>query len=199
MGKPANTILGIMGRLVVQPNGCCTWPGEKVDGYGRARYQGKRWLVHRLLYEHFVGAVPEGRELDHFFCQDRACANFAHLEPVTDRENCLRGNAITAQHAQKTHCPAGHPYSDENTVRTRAGGRRCRACVEERQRQAKRNPENREKTHCRNGHPYSGENLYQTARGRYCRACRRENSRRYAALCGPCNQRKHAKVLTVEE
>lgn len=199
MGKPANTISRIMGQLVVQQNGCCLWPGTKVDGYGRVRYEGRKWLVHRLLYEHFVGSVPEGMELDHFVCQNRACGNFAHVEPVTDRENCLRGNAVTAQHARKTHCPAGHAYTEENIIRTRTGARRCRACVEARQAAEKQHPANSEKTHCKNGHPYSGENLYRTARGRYCRTCRREYEQRRRSLCQPCNNRKHAKVLTVDQ
>ena len=30
--------------------------------------------------------------------------------------------------SQKTHCPQGHEYTDENTIRGKAGGRQCRAC-----------------------------------------------------------------------
>lgn len=28
----------------------------------------------------------------------------------------------------RTHCPAGHEYNEENTLRTKNGGRNCRAC-----------------------------------------------------------------------
>jgi hypothetical protein len=31
-------------------------------------------------------------------------------------------------HANKTHCPYGHPYSPANTYYTPTGERRCRAC-----------------------------------------------------------------------
>jgi hypothetical protein len=45
------------------------------------------------------------------------------MEPVTNRENILRGSV----NARKTHCVAGHPFDDRNTY-TGAGGRHCRAC-----------------------------------------------------------------------
>jgi hypothetical protein len=37
-----------------------------------------------------VGPVPEGMELDHL-CRVHPCVNPEHLEPVTPRENKLRG------------------------------------------------------------------------------------------------------------
>lgn len=55
------------------------------DGYGRAA----KGLVHRLSYEALVGPIPEGLELDHL-CQNRACYNPAHLEPVAHAENMRR-------------------------------------------------------------------------------------------------------------
>ena len=30
--------------------------------------------------------------------------------------------------AQKTHCPRGHEYNAENTIKGKVGGRQCRAC-----------------------------------------------------------------------
>jgi len=33
------------------------------------------------------------------------------------------------------------------------------------------------RTHCPRGHPYSGDNLIQTARGRWCRACKKASRR----------------------
>jgi hypothetical protein len=32
------------------------------------------------------------------------------------------------QNGAKTHCPKGHPYTPENTYRSKAGRRLCRAC-----------------------------------------------------------------------
>lgn len=44
-------------------------------------------MVHRLFWETFNGAVPEGLELHHV-CRVPCCGNPAHLEPVTKSENC---------------------------------------------------------------------------------------------------------------
>ena len=51
-------------------------------------------------------------------------------EPVTDRVNILRGSGIAAECAAKTHCPAGHPYDEANTIVTpsRPNARYCREC-----------------------------------------------------------------------
>ena len=38
---------------------------------------------------------------------------------------------------------------------------------------------NAAKTHCPQGHPYDEANTYRTPRGRVCRACAREQQRRY--------------------
>jgi hypothetical protein len=39
-----------------------------------------------------------------------------------------------ANRRSKTHCPAGHPYDQENTYIPSRGGRQCRACHRERAR-----------------------------------------------------------------
>ena len=133
--RRGNTIIGIMGRLIVQENGCCLWAGSFCyeGGYGVVAYKGKQVLVHRLLYEHFVGKVPDGLELDHFHCQNRSCCNFTHVEPVTKRENILRGNSPMAINARRTHCKSGHPFDDANTHITSTGRRLCRTCDKIRQ------------------------------------------------------------------
>jgi len=120
-----NTIRNIFGRLIIQENGCAEWPQATRKGYGCCEFQGRMWVVHRLIYEHFVGLVPEGMQLDHL-CRNRRCCNFAHLEPVTCKENLLRGETINARNAAKTHCPRGHPYSHRDKK-----GRLCRICDNE--------------------------------------------------------------------
>jgi hypothetical protein len=83
-------------------------------------------LAHRFVYEQLGGLIPPGLQLDHR-CRLRACVNPAHLEPVTARENLLRGATVTAANAAKTHCHAGHVFDDENTYR-RGEWRYCRPC-----------------------------------------------------------------------
>ena len=47
----------------------------------------------------------------------------------------MRGNGPLASRKRqldKTHCPKGHPYNDENTYVSSNGARHCRACKRER-------------------------------------------------------------------
>lgn len=72
---------------------CWVWQGQKnAAGYGRMKWAGRRWSVHRFLYEVTVGPIPEGMEVDHL-CRNPACCNPAHLEPVTGAENKRRARA----------------------------------------------------------------------------------------------------------
>lgn len=136
-GRP-NTIAGIVAALTTEENGCRFWPGAKQKrGYGTVGYQGKRWLVHKLLYEHFIGLVPEGMELDHL-CRNPPCAELTHLEPVTHRENMLRGVSFGAVNARKTACPFGHPYAGDNLHRGSDGYRECRTCHRDKERERRR-------------------------------------------------------------
>lgn len=104
--------------------GCMAWLGPvDAQGYGR---HGKEW-AHRFVYEMTVGPIPSGLQLDHL-CRNRRCVNPDHLEPVTSRENTLRGDGPTAQNARKSHCHRGHPFSGDNLFVRSDGTRRCRAC-----------------------------------------------------------------------
>jgi hypothetical protein len=79
-----------------EPNtGCWLWlGGEARNGYSLFHVRQpdgsfKRSIAHRWSYEHFIGPIPEGLELDHK-CRNRWCVNPEHLEPVTHYENQRR-------------------------------------------------------------------------------------------------------------
>lgn len=124
----------IQARIVIDTDGCWVWQGSKCNGYGvvgRGRRTDSTMQTHRAMYEIMVGPVPVGLQLDHL-CRNRACCNPAHLEPVTQRENILRGLGSSAQHARQTECLRGHPFDDINTRTTTTGARVCRTCHRER-------------------------------------------------------------------
>lgn len=117
--------------------GCWIWLGGlNGAGYGRIN---KNQRAHRKVYEHLVGPIPKGLELDHL-CRIRSCVNPAHLEPVTHGENLERG-VNTAIHLERnrTHCPRGHPYEPWNLVPSvlKKGRRDCLICSRRRAKEQK--------------------------------------------------------------
>ncbi len=131
---------------VIDGNGCHIWTGGRDgSGYGRCRPPPGGVVsvaVHRWRYEHEIGPIPEGLELDHFVCDNGAggCCNPHHCRPVTKRENGLRSNNMGSRNAAKTHCLRGHPLSGGNLYqgRLRRGHRTCRICANAESRERKR-------------------------------------------------------------
>lgn len=71
---------------------CWLWEAATTDdGYGSFWVSKKlRPGAHRYSYVFCVGDIPENLMLDHL-CRVRNCINPDHLEPVTCKENTLRG------------------------------------------------------------------------------------------------------------
>lgn len=124
----------ILSRITREDRGYSTncWISNRAtqpNGYTKIGYMGVTWLTHRFAYVVFVGDIPADMQLDHL-CRQRACCNPEHLDPVTCRENLLRGDTITAREASQTHCKRGHALSGDNLyVRPdRPNSRGCRTC-----------------------------------------------------------------------
>ena len=114
-------------------NECWLWLAARFpEGYGLLAIKSRPYYAHRFAYELLVGPVPEGLHLDHL-CRVRHCVNPQHLEPVTRRENILRGDSFSAANAKKTHCLRGHQLEGGN-LHVYNGARVCRRCHRDRER-----------------------------------------------------------------
>lgn len=116
-------------RVRVDEAGCWVWTGALDScGYGQISVDGRKRSTHRASYEARVGPIPLDLQIDHL-CRNRACMNPAHLEPVTPRENGLRGMSPAAVNARRTHCANGHEFAGENLLVETVDGRSRRVCV----------------------------------------------------------------------
>lgn len=113
-------------------SGCWEWTASLNGGYGAFHVGSRRMaLAHRVAFVALCGEIPPGRQLDHL-CRNRKCVNPEHLEPVSQRENILRGDGPSAYNASKTHCKRGHELTQGNVHEYRRGSgvrRVCRECM----------------------------------------------------------------------
>lgn len=141
-GKPTVSFeVRFWSKVEKTENGCWHWRGALRNGYGvinAGGHNGRTLYAHRVAYEALVGQIPAELQLDHL-CRNRACCNPAHLEPVTQRENILRGTSVAARFAERTHCEKGHAFTGDNLVVRKTGQRECRECknAAERERHAR--------------------------------------------------------------
>ena len=140
------SLINFFVKVDVRPDGCWLWTAHvNASGYGTFGVDGHSQLAHRVSYFLHVGAIPDGKQLDHLChtadlscvggttCPHRRCVNPAHLEPVALTENIFRSpNTRASINASRTHCPQGHAYDEANTYLMANPGNRmwraCRAC-----------------------------------------------------------------------
>lgn len=120
----------IFRQLEETAEGCWEWRGHQgPNGYGQLGGDGTTYRVHRLVYVMLVGPVPDGLVLDHL-CRNRLCANPAHLEPVPEFVNFVRGASPSAVAFRTDTCKRGHSLDLEigDVYVTPTGKRDCRRC-----------------------------------------------------------------------
>ena len=91
-------LLATMHRKIVSGADCWLWGGSLRSGYGVQAV--RRWpkSAARVLYELMIAPIPAGLCIDHL-CRVPACVNPWHIEPVTGRENTMRGANFSAVNA----------------------------------------------------------------------------------------------------
>lgn len=91
----AETLLAIEGILtawiVPDADGCWIWHGNTKDGYAHIFLNGRWTTVHRWLYMHLVGPIPNAYEMHHE-CQKPRCVRPGHLTPLARDQHA----AVTA-------------------------------------------------------------------------------------------------------
>lgn len=113
---------------------CERWNGthRKEDGRPVLVISGRWRYVYRVRWEEIHGPLDSAVSLHHK-CLNRWCINVEHLEPMLQSDH-LREHGLQGDwgQAEKTHCPSGHEYSEENTyIYSRKNGtteRHCRKC-----------------------------------------------------------------------
>lgn len=113
----------------VRDDGCWTWTGttagttqKRPTFRATTRSTDAKVYAFRWAYEHEVGPIPDGLDLDHT-CKRFWCVNPAHGEPVVHAENMRR--------ARLAVCRAGlHDLTDPANCRWDAKGQRrgCAIC-----------------------------------------------------------------------
>lgn len=134
-------------KVRLRDDSCWEWIASRdKDGYGKFQHPGPDGQIHirahRWGYEHFIGAVPDDRQVCHS-CDRPWCVNPAHLWLGTNTENDAdkrqKGRAPEVwgeplNRRRQTHCKNGHEFTSDNTRLVTSGHRRCRQCERDRAR-----------------------------------------------------------------
>lgn len=130
-------------KTIIDPiTGCWLFSGALTKaGYGVIRTNGRNLYVHRVsaaIYLDYELFDSEHQVNHKDICLHTNCWWYEHLYIGTQAENIhdsiMNGLHVSVIELQKTHCPQGHPYNEENTIIDKEGHRYCRVCRAEAQR-----------------------------------------------------------------
>jgi len=178
---------------------CWIWHGTTDKaGYGQFWLNGSNKRAARQMAHWVYGELPRELVVDHVVCNNPPCVNPLHLVPTTTWGNLERTEFHAAINARKTHCPKGHPLTEDNLQPhfLRKGHRVCWICYKERKRAwGKRNwakkkeikiaagelPKKRAlKIHCAKGHELVPDRYRSNRPGaRYCEICHQDYFREW--------------------
>lgn len=109
---------------------CWPWRASRAWGYGRFWDGENAVKAHRYSFFLHYGFYPP---VVMHTCDNPPCVNPGHLVEGTQALN-VQDMVAKGRHVEpnssKTHCPAGHEYSETNTY-VYPGMRRCRICRKE--------------------------------------------------------------------
>lgn len=163
------------------PDACWVWTGAlNGNGYGQFYVARKQQIAHRWLLGQLRGeglVWPEERGCHR--CDNPPCCNPAHLYIGDAKANQADAMERSGYDWTRTHCPAGHEYTPENTYThpDPRKGRSCRQCRHGQTVAARRAQGVQPrvfKTHCLRGHAMVDDNLYVHPKtgNRQCRTCK---------------------------
>jgi len=80
------TIDRILKRIIISPNGCWEFTGNKGSGYGKIKIKGEEFQTHRLMYAYHNNGLKQGFLICHS-CDNTPCCNPDNLFIGTQQEN----------------------------------------------------------------------------------------------------------------
>jgi len=110
---------------------CWIWTAAKTPlGYGKlgeGGHSGRTLAAHRLSFEHFVGSIADGLQIDHL-CRVKACVNPRHLQSVAAAVNVQRGfSPMHMAAVGRSWKGKARTYTADHLAKMRAVLARCHA------------------------------------------------------------------------